>query len=355
MAFYGVLWVTPPCQGPVPSIRMSLPVPRQRLRDKSKATQSFLFWSFMDARPTLCVIYNPRAGRRRSGRLWLEMRRRLAHQADFWPTTAAGEGIALARKACDLGYSTLVAAGGDGTFHEVANGILTSTKPATAMGLIPLGSGNDYARTLRLPRDADTLVHWVCSSKAWCVDVGEATLPGQTGPRYFINTLGLGLSGAVSWEARQIHGLRGLPLYGLAAIKAIWRSFHALDTQFVVDDQPWSTATLFLSVAVGPTEGGGFVVAPEAKLDDGWLDYLHASSMSRWAALNHLPRLALGWLPENGGPIRRGRCRTMLIQSQQPMTIHTDGELIATPRQPAHEVAIRLLDRRLRLRCDPIR
>lgn len=301
-----------------------------------------------------CVIYNPTAGRKRSASRWQMIRRLLNNQVEFWPTSHAGHAMELARAACDASYALVGVAGGDGTFHEVANGILRSNRPKTTMGLIPLGSGNDYAMALKLPKQPEQLIELFLSQHVWSVDVGKVESSSQV-DTYFINTLGLGLSGAVSWEARQILGLRGLPLYGLAAIKAIWRHFQPLDTTITMDGVASSVPTLFMAVALGSTEGGGFVIAPDARLDDGWFDYLHAANMSRGAALQYLPRLAMGWLPDHGGRIQRGRCRSLRIHSKQPLLIHTDGELYATPATSMHNVSIELCAQALNLRCNPSR
>jgi YegS/Rv2252/BmrU family lipid kinase len=272
----------------------------------------------------------------------------LGEHADFQASRKAGHAEELAYTAARGGFRTVVAAGGDGTVHEAANGVLRAARSEVGFGVLPLGSGNDYAVSLGLPRDWRLLCERLVSGAARMVDVGEVRDErGRT--RYFVNTIGLGLSGAVTFESRKIHGLSGLALYGLAAVRAIWRHFHAPDTVLVIDDQRWQLPTLYMCVALGRREGGGFIVAPDAQLDDGLFDYLHAGRMSRWQALGYLPRLALGAIPANDPTIRRGRCRGMAYQSESPVLAHLDGELFTQPGDQIRRLEIRLRPRALRI------
>src|SRR6185369_2472151 len=124
------------------------------------------------------------------------------------PSSEPRHATALAEQATREAFPTVVAAGGDGTVHEVANGILQAGGTA-AMRVLPLGSGNDYADMLGLPPSPYAVVDRLLSEQTWAVDVGEVTDERQR-RRFFINTLGIGLSGAVTWESSQLksHGFR---------------------------------------------------------------------------------------------------------------------------------------------------
>jgi YegS/Rv2252/BmrU family lipid kinase len=265
-------------------------------------------------------------------------------------TKEPGHAITLAQAAAEAGFETVAAAGGDGTVHEVANGILRADRPEVCFGVLPMGSGNDYARVLGVPFDPRQMVARVLSRESWSVDVGEITADGGQRQRYFVNTAGFVMSGAVTWEARRIRQLRGLWLYGLATLRALCRHFRAAPTYLALDRQEVPTPTLYLAIAIGRAEGGGFVVAPQAQLDDGWFDYLHAGSMSRWQALSYLPRMLTGNLPADDPRVRRGRCQRVTLACPEPVMAHVDGELFATPLAPARHFEIRLHPRRLRIR-----
>src|ERR1041385_8306255 len=100
------------------------------------------------ALPELCVIFNPTAGRQRANQRLAQLRRAWANRAVFWPTERPGHGEELAKQAALEGYSTVVAAGGDGTVHEIANGLIDAGRSDTIFGIVPIGSANDYAASL---------------------------------------------------------------------------------------------------------------------------------------------------------------------------------------------------------------
>ena len=95
-----------------------------------------------------CVIYNPVAGRSRSQRRLAKFREQWHERAEFWPTEFRGDGVELARAACEQGFSIVAAAGGDGTVHDVANGLLQAKTGDATLAVVPVGSANDYAYSL---------------------------------------------------------------------------------------------------------------------------------------------------------------------------------------------------------------
>ena len=108
------------------------------------------------------------------------------------------------------------------------------------------------------------------------------------------------------------------------------------------DAPPWQSPTLLFSALVGRREGG-FVLAPRAEVDDGWLDYVHAADLSRWEVLQFLPRIALFGPPAEYPKVRQGRCRRVLLQSEAPLIVHTDGEFFCLPSDGVRELEIDLL------------
>ena len=150
-----------------------------------------------DALPT-CVIYNPAAGRGRAARM---IERRRTAEIEVRPTSRAGDAEAIALRAAKEGFARVVAAGGDGTVHEVANGILRSGDPGVVFGIWPIGSANDYAHALGVTGSATQL------TEVHSVDVGR--IEDAAGrERFFVNGLGVGFNGAVTAEAQRIRWLR---------------------------------------------------------------------------------------------------------------------------------------------------
>jgi diacylglycerol kinase family enzyme len=178
------------------------------------------------------------------------------------------------------------------------------------------------------------------------VDVGRVTGGGRE--RYFVNGLGLGFNAAVTDESRHIRRLRGMALYGVAFLKAVWRHFQSPPLTITIDGKEHDSRTLAFSVNIGRREGG-FLVTPRAVLDDGLFDYVRAGPLSRWAALTMLPRIATGTLPEDHPLIRQGRCRTVRVRSDLPLRVHADGEFFCQPEDGVTEVTVELLPAALRV------
>jgi diacylglycerol kinase family enzyme len=299
-----------------------------------------------------CVIYNPAAGRGLTLRMVRRLRRQGRGQFDFRPTGGPGDGTVQAEKAVAAGHSTVIAAGGDGTVHEVANGILRAGRGDVVFGVWPAGSANDYAYALGIDQDWPLRPDWGRRLRVVRVDVGRVAGGGRE--RFFVNGLGLGFNGAVTWEARQIPRLRGMALYGLAFLRAVQRHFVCPRLRIALDGVEFDCETLAFTVNLGRREGG-FLVTPRAVLGDGWFDYVHAGRLSRFEALRMLPRLATGTLPDDHPLIRQGRCRAVSISSDLTMRIHTDGEFFCLPEDGVHDVQVSLLAGALPVLCSPAR
>lgn len=295
------------------------------------------------------VIINSKSAQGRTGRLQSELRQRFSGDAEFVETQEGGHAEQLAYAAACGGYGTIVAAGGDGTIHEIANGILQAGNPQIRLGMLPLGSGNDYAAACGIPRNWQPALDFLRSGETHGVDVGEVC--DANGRRqFFVNTLGLGLSGEVAIESRSVRRCRGVLKYGLATLKVVARRRRILHTTIMLDDIRHSFRTMCLFVALGQREGGGFVVAPQAEIDDGWFDCLHVSDLSVVAILRSLPCLIRGVIPVHPS-IRSFRCRTMVLESDLPLVVHLDGEPFIRPEDEQQRITIRLMPQALNVCC----
>ena len=292
------------------------------------------------ARPELCVIFNPTAGKHRGRRRLEQIRRSWGTHVDSRPTLHSGHAIELAEQAAREGIAVIAAAGGDGTAHEVLNGLMRVRNPDVAFTIIPIGSANDYAFSLGLGEKKPP--------PARLVDVGSVRALNRK-QTFFGCCLGMGLNGRVTWEARHIRRLQGVFLYGLAAIRAMMYHYEYPPMTLHIDGAPaWTMPTLLFSVLVGKREGG-FVFAPKAEVDDGWLDFVHAADLSRWEILQFLPRLALFGPPQTYPKIRQGRCRRVTLRSETPLIVHTDGEFFCLPAEGVRELEIDIVPAALRV------
>jgi len=288
------------------------------------------------------VIYNPAAGRGKARRLLEGVRRAFPGETVLWPTAKPGDAIRLASEAARSGFARIAAAGGDGTAHEVARGILASENADVLFSTIPVGSMNDYAYSLGM------LTWWqrgmtepLSSIRA---DVGFVRAPGRE--RFFVNGCGIGFTGMVTVESTKIQLLRGLPLYGVAMLRALARHFAKPIMTIRQDGLEMTGPTLTLSVNLGQREGG-FPLTKAARLDDGLFETMHAANVKPWELLRYLPSMISGQLPQNHPELRLGRCNQVHVRCGQNLCIHTDGELFAVPADTIRELDIEIIPRRL--------
>lgn len=292
-----------------------------------------------------CVIYNPAAGRGSAEVYLRELATGLRGDIELRPSREPGHAVELGRIAADEGFARVVAAGGDGTVHEVANGVIQSGRREVVFSVWPLGSANDFAYSLGMV-DWWSKRHQQPTTDTLDVDVGRVTVLGRE--RFLINCLGVGFNGMVTVEARQCRWLKGLPLYAWAFLKAMVKHFATPRMTIHFDDQQVTTPTLSLSVLNGQREGN-FPLRPTARFDDGVFDFLHATRLSRGHLLRYLPAMVTGRLPEKQPLLRLGQARWFRVRSEAPLCVHADGEFVCLPNDGLFEVDVELLPRRLRV------
>jgi diacylglycerol kinase family enzyme len=270
----------------------------------------------------------------------------LGAAGDFRPTEGPGHAVELARQAANAGFAVVGAAGGDGTVHEVANGLLLSGRNDVDLAVFPIGSANDYAYSIGLASGWWLDAQRMATAKP--VDIGLVRTPcGKS--RYFINGIGFGFNGAVTMESQQIHRLQGVLLYTTALVRALCFRFQRPTLTITIDGQTRQSPTVAFSVAIGQREGN-FRLAPQAIVDDGLFDILHAADVARWEVLRYAPGMITGNLPTDHPQLWRGRCREVRVHSDAPLPVHLDGEMLCRPRDGVCDFDIEMLSRRLAVR-----
>jgi diacylglycerol kinase family enzyme len=292
-----------------------------------------------------CVIYNPAAGRGRAEKLLNALRSEAGLELELRPSREPGHAVELAREAAEEGYPRVVAAGGDGTVHEVANGLLRADRRDSVLSVWPIGSANDYAFSLGMD------VWWArrgekLPTEVREVDVGRVTAAGRE--RFVVCCFGAGFNGMVTVESRKTHWLAGMPLYAWAFVKAMVRHFATPVMTLTFDGREVTTPTLSISVLNAQREGN-FPLRPDADLSDGVLDYMHATRLTRWNLLRFLPQMASGRLPPNHRLLRFGRARRITVRSEAALCVHADGEFVCVPEDGIREVAVEVVPRRLKV------
>jgi diacylglycerol kinase (ATP) len=257
-------------------------------------------------------------------------------------TSAPGHGVELARAAADEGFERVIAAGGDGTVNEVANGLMRASRRAT-MGVWPLGSSNDYAFALGLDGWFKAAGKGV-PLRPRAADVGVVS--GGRREHFYLNCAGVGFNGMVALDSRKIRWLRGMPLYALAYLRCLLWHFRAPATRVEVDDTTHSTPLLALTVNVGVREGG-FPITPAARVDDGRFDFVHVADLRRWDLIRLLPALMAGKIPADEPKIRTGTASRVRVTSDVPLCCHADGEFACVPADGVTELTFDTLPGRV--------
>jgi len=270
----------------------------------------------------ILVIVNPAAGRGRARRQWEDVRKQLSAAGiifDAVLTTRPMEAVAIAesesgRRAC------IVAAGGDGTVHEVVNGLMRAGGRA-ALGVIPLGSGDDFAKLL-----SQDFLRSIASGRTRQFDVGRIAAGSEI--RYFANgmDIGFGAHGAAN-VARVPQFLTGFAAY-LGALFLTMLRYPKLTVDLRLDDGTAERLGTAMTAAMnGTTFGGSFRVCPDARPDDGLLDLLIVDAIGRLSILQLVPKILRG-AHAGDRRLRMARARRVAIDSAEPLLVEADGELV---------------------------
>lgn len=257
---------------------------------------------------------------------------------DFDMVTTREKGDARRLAAAAQKYDVVVAAGGDGTVNEVVNGLLFSSEdaPSKPLGILPLGTGNDFSDMAGLPRDLCAAVKIIAAGNTRQIDAGRVSYSDQEDDvkggrkwhdRYFDNSCGVAMEPSVALEVERMTRLSGNFRY----IVGVFRGFLKLrswDMQIHWDGGCITGPTLLLSVANTPRTGGVFNVAPTASPDDGLFDVVYAPGMPKLEVLTIIPRLFSGSHVKHD-KIRTIRTTRLWISSEPGTPMHVDGELVA--------------------------
>jgi diacylglycerol kinase (ATP) len=271
-----------------------------------------------------CVILNPGAG---SGEEIGELRERLDQQlpgAAVRITEKAGDATAIAREALASGVELIVAAGGDGTLNEVVNGLAADFGRAR-LGLLPFGTGNDFARSIDVPADLDGALAILAAGAVRSVDVARATLAGES--RHFVNMSAGGIGGIVSEKASE-HKDRWGPLAYLRAAVGTLSELQGFQIRIILNgDERLEIEAYNVILSNGRYVAAGIPASPQSWLDDGLLDVMIVpiASLPELALL--VPQILLGLHTESDRLLFRKASR-IDIESVPPMSFNIDGELI---------------------------
>ena len=296
----------------------------------------------MQKRP-IPLFVNPVAGRGRARHHAASICRLLddngiAHELTH--STDVGDIEFKVAAAAAAGVDRIIVAGGDGSIHEAVNGILRSAT-STALGVIPLGTGNDFAKACSIP------LHWEDATRL-LADRIRADTPwrtidvGRMNDRYFANGAGIGFDAKINQIARANRLPIGNLIYLIAVFQGIWDGVITPKLRMRYDTVDYEGAVTLVEVCNGASVGGMFQIAPMAKNDDGFLDLVFVRPVSRLRIFALLPQLVKG-SHVNAPEVTCARVNSITLLAEGPVPSHLDGEI-----QPLQtEFHIRILQRAL--------
>lgn len=279
----------------------------------------------------LLIIFNPHAG---SGRalsylpLLKNHLNKLNIRYEIHKTQSSGHGKKLIEQAELEHFDAVIAAGGDGTLFEVINGLMNlSPEQRTPFGVIPVGTGNAFSRELGLlPTDWQKGIDIISKQNTQAIDVGHAQSPSDD--FYFINIIGMGFVVNAGKTTLKIKKL-GKSAYTLATL---WETaklkkypiklsmIDAHDNVEILNED-----LVFVEVANSRYTGTSFLIAPDAKINDGLLDVILLKKISRLKILRLFPTIYSG-NHINYEEVETRKVKSIHIETQQPMPLMPDGE-----------------------------
>lgn len=283
------------------------------------------------------VIVNPTSGSGKAGKKIKEIEAKLKAadiQYDISFTAYQGHAIELSKAAVRDGFRQIIVVGGDGTNHEVMNGIMQQNAVATdevTQCLIPVGTGNDWIRTHHLPRNIDAIIQNIKKGKTKLQDIGKATFetPEGRGERFFMNVAGLAYDAFIAEKMNNNPKLVSNKLvYFLLILRCLFQ-YKPQNTRITFNNQTVENQYYTINIGICKYSGGGMQFVPHAIPDDGLFALTTVGSMPILGVLASTPYLY-------GGRIRKHpraymtQTKSIKIESldNEPILLELDGEYL---------------------------
>lgn len=282
------------------------------------------------------VIVNPNAGKGRGEKDWKHIASLLSKEGlhfDAKFTGRKGHAMRLATEAINSGYRKIITVGGDGTLNEVINGVFLNSVCHTtdvSLGLIPVGTGNDWGRMFDIPLNYAGAVNIIKENNTLLHDAGMiAYFEGKERKiRYFINIAGIGFESAVvkrtNYQKERGHGGKLIYLYNL--IITLF-SYKNKKVRLTIDSEKKKVKIFSINIGNGRFCGGGMRQTPDAIPDDGLLDVTVITGMGKFEIIRNLGILYNGKILEHP-KIHGYRCKDLVVDSNSPIYTEADGEFL---------------------------
>lgn len=306
------------------------------------------------------VIVNPKSASGATRNNWSAIASEL--RTHFGPfqvafTKGPGDGVDLAKRSAIEGRTMIIACGGDGTINEVANGIIESETDCE-LGIFPSGTGGDFRRTLNIPSEQREAARAMKEGRTEAIDVGRVTyrnFDGEEVSRYFLNVTSFGLAAGIIGRVKGSTALNWLPLdtvrgrasFALSTLQEVVGIGTTTVRVKIDDGEERPISTVNFCIANARYFGGGMMIAPEAKVNDGFLDVINIGDINTAKIILNAYTLYRGThldLPEVADTLAK-RIEARPMNDNEEVHIEVDGELLG--KLPA---TYEIFEKRLKVR-----
>jgi YegS/Rv2252/BmrU family lipid kinase len=276
-------------------------------------------------------LVNPASANGATGRRWPALERRAAAlglEGETRLSERPGHLADLATAAVADGATELVVVGGDGTVHEVVDGLGRAGLGAEVeLAVVPLGTGTDFARSMRIPRKVDNALEVVRTGRLRTVDLGRATFttPSGEAEAYFANFAGAGISGGIAARANRTTKAFGGRLSFLWATLAVFSRWPPIEMTIEIDGERRQALLLEALAMNGDYTAGGMWVAPQASPEDGSFDVVLIGAFSKAEFATTFPKIYRGTHVSHA-KVEIIRARELRVDAAMPLPIVLDGE-----------------------------
>jgi len=252
-----------------------------------------------------------------------------------------GHAMELAKQADLNQYQGIIAVGGDGTLFEIINGLLKNHDSISIpLGQIPVGTGNSFIKDLNINNEKDALQK-IAAKKTRKIDVGYFKCPDHE--FYFINLLGFGFVSNVAYSANKYKFLGSLS-YIIGVFEQVIK-LKAYPLEITIDGTVYQRNNIFVEICNSTKTGGDMIMAPDAKIDDGFLDVILLNDISRAKLLNTFPKIFKGehiHIPE----AEVFKARNIIAKTETPQILTPDGEILGTT-----PIEVTILNQKISMFC----
>lgn len=282
------------------------------------------------------VVINPTSGNGAAKKSWPKIKQLLlTYQFDFEYafTQYQKHNVKLIQKSINQGFINIISIGGDGTLHNIVNGIMSQDKVACiniTIGVIPIGTGNDWVKTYDIPKDIETAIQIIKNGNTTKQDIGKIEFLNQVmAPVYFNNLAGVGFDAFVVSKVGKYKHL-GAMAYLIGAVMGLF-AFKNFETEISLNTEVITTKSLMILIGLCKYSGGGMQLTKTPHPSDGLFDVTIAENFSKWDIVKNISKLF------NGKIVNFKKVQTFkdesitvkILQKDKPF-IQADGELIGS-------------------------